>query len=80
MARANIRDTEIRQALETIGAELAHMRGILPITILRIEQGIKRSGLTELFMPALYEISDLNDSVTVIGQQITAALEKLMEK
>jgi hypothetical protein len=81
MSRANIRDTEIRRALETIGMEITHIRGILPITMLRIEQGMKRSGLTELFMPpALYEMSDLNASVTVIGQQATTALENLTEK
>jgi hypothetical protein len=80
MSRANIRDPEICGALETIGTELAHIRGILLITKVRIEQGMKRSGLTELFMPALYEMSDLNASVSVIGQQVTNAVENLTEK
>jgi hypothetical protein len=48
MSRANIRDTEIRRALETIGTDLAHMCGILPIPMSRIEQGMKRTALENL--------------------------------
>lgn len=80
MTRANLRDTEIRSALETICAELAVIRGAMPITRLRVRQARERSGLTALLSPALDELDNVDQSVDVIGKQVTSALAKLLEK
>ena len=79
MSRANKRDTEIRTALETICGELAAIRRSMPITRLRMEQARDRTGLTALLCPALDEIDDVSRSLTVIGEQVKAALAKLQE-
>ena len=79
MARANKRDTEIRAALETICTELAVIRRWMPVTRLRVVQAQQRSGLVGLLDPALDEMDDVNRSITVIRNQVDAALANLKE-
>lgn len=80
MSRANKRDTEIRAALETIGVELAVTRKIMVVTRLRVEQARDRTGLDALLCPALNEIDEINKAVTIMGQQISVALERLCQR
>ncbi len=80
MSRANKRDTEIRTALETICVEWAVIRRAMPITRLRMEQARDRTGLTALLCPALAEMDDMNVCVTMIGEQVSAALAKLQKE
>jgi hypothetical protein len=77
MSRANKRDTEIRAALETIGAELAMIKTAMPLVRLRMEQARQRSGLDSLLRPGLDEADDVSRSVVEIDKQIAVALMKL---
>jgi hypothetical protein len=79
MTRRDLRDTEIRAALETICTELAVIRKAVPVTRLRVIQAQERTGLTGLLSPALAELDDVSDCVSTIGEQVTAALAKLLE-
>ncbi len=80
MARADLRDTAIRAALETISAELAVVRRTMSITRLRVQQAQDRTGLAGLLSPALDELDDVDQSMSTIGQQVSAALARLTEK
>lgn len=79
MARKDKRDTEIRAALETICAELAMVRTWMPVTRKRVVLARESTGLTALLSPALDELDDMSKSMTVIGEQVTVALAKLLE-
>lgn len=77
MSRANKRDTEIRAMLETIGIEAAMVSRMLPVTRVRVEQG--SVSLPGLLVPAKDEIDGYAKSMSVIRDQVTAALAKLKE-
>jgi|CXWL01.1.fsa_nt_gi hypothetical protein len=77
MSRANKRDTEIRAALETIGAELAVIKHTVPLTQVRIQQARDRTGLDALLSPAQVEMDEVVKCVSEIGHQVRVALERL---
>jgi len=80
MARANLRDTHVRAALEGIAIELAIVQDISPITRLRMQQAMQRSGLVGLMSPALDELDDICHAVQEAQFQVNTALAKLIEK
>ena len=80
MARANLRDTQVRAALEGVAAELAVIRDTGPITRLRIVQVMQRTGLIGLMSPALEEIDEIGKSVKEAQAQVSMALAKLIDK
>jgi hypothetical protein len=79
MSRANKRDTQIRAALETIGAEIAVLRSTAQLTRLRVQQARERTGLDSLLCPALDEIDEIRMAVVVIDQQVGVALAELAQ-
>ena len=80
MARANLRDTQIRAALEGIAIELAIIQDTSPVTRLRMEQAMQRTGLIGLMLPALDELDDICKSVREAQSQVNKALTKLIDK
>ena len=80
MPRGDLRETAIRAALETIAAEVAFIQDVGLVTRLRVEQARQRTGLTGLLSPALDELDDVNQAVSMIGQQVTSVLAKLTER
>jgi hypothetical protein len=80
MSRANKRDTAIRASLETIGAELAVIRKVVPVTKLRVEQARVRTGLHALLRPAADELDVVADSLAQIGDAVSASLKQLSSK
>ena len=80
MARADLRDTAIRRALETIAGELAIVTDACPVAKLRIEQACHRTGLTSLLAPAANELDDIAQAITVAQVQVRGALAVLTEK
>ncbi len=80
MSRANQRDTEIRKMLETIAVEVAFVKRIVPITEIRVQQGMDQTGLNRLLGPALCELDDVSKSVDVIGKQVSLALSTLLKE
>lgn len=79
MTRANKRDTEIRTAIETIGACLAVIRTPMPINQLRVEQATERFPLEQLLSPVQSWMMQTDQSMDEIERQITAALRLLKE-
>lgn len=77
MSRANKRDTEIRHALEAIGAELAVIRNMNTVTVIRIAQMIERTGPSDLLSPAQDEMDEVVKCVSEISKQVRAALAQL---
>lgn len=77
MSRANKRDTEIRHALEAIGAELAVIKNMNAITRIRVAQALDRTGLNDLLLPAQDEIEEVVRCVGEIGRQVRSALAQL---
>ena len=80
MPRGDVRETAIRAALETIATEVAFIQDVGLVTRLRVEQARQRTGLTGLLSPALDELDDVNQALTTIGQQVTSALSRLLER
>lgn len=80
MARANLRDTQVRAALEGIAVELAIVQDISPVTRLRMMQAMQRTGLVGLVSPALDELDDISNAVQEAQTQVSVALSKLIEK
>jgi hypothetical protein len=80
MARANLRDTQLRAALESIAAELAVIRETSPVTRLRMVQAMQRTGLVGLLDPALSELDVVSQAVCAAQSQVNVALAKLVEK
>lgn len=79
MARPSKTDSQIRTHLETIILELATVKMQVPVTRLRVSQAQDRTGLTGLLSPALTDLDDVTKSMSVIGEQATAALTLLKE-
>lgn len=77
--RPSSRDSRIRTALETIIVELVTINERMPVIGLRVSQARERTGLTGLLSPALDEIGDVDECVSTIGEQVTAALALLKE-
>jgi hypothetical protein len=74
MSRANKRDTEIRHALEAIGAELAVLRNMNSITRIRVKQAQDRTGLNDLLSPVQGEMDEVVKCTGEIGKQVRVAL------
>ena len=70
--------SELRARLESISAELAVMRRVMPVHELRIHQVMDRTGLDGLLVPALEEVSTINEGIDAIAQQVSAALTQLL--
>jgi hypothetical protein len=64
MSRANKRDTQIRHSLEAIGAELAVIRKMNTITVIRISQMLDRTGPNDLLSPAQEEMDEVDKCVS----------------
>jgi len=79
MARADLRDTQLRAALEGIAIELAVIRDTSPITRLRMVQAMQRTGLVGLMSPALEELDGMDKAVQEAQAQVSVALAKLLE-
>lgn len=80
MARANLRDTLVRAALESIAAELAVVKEASLIVHLRADQAIQRTGLSALLDPALNELEQISRSVMTAQAQVRSALAALTKK
>jgi len=80
MARANLRDTQIRAALETIAVELAIVKDAGPIIRLRVDQAAQRTGLSSLLDPVVHELDQIGLSIGTAQAQVNAALAALTEK
>ncbi|RJP53335.1 MAG: hypothetical protein C4583_04985 [Anaerolineaceae bacterium] len=79
MARPSSRDSLIRATLETIILELVTINQRMPVIGLRVSQARERTGLAGLLSPALEEIDDVDECVSTISEQVTAALALLKE-
>jgi hypothetical protein len=79
MARADLRDTRIRAALEGVAAELAVVCNTSPLTRLRISQALQRTGLVSLLDPALDEIDEITHAVESARVQVGMALEAMVK-
>jgi hypothetical protein len=80
MSRGDLQETAIRAALETIATEVAFIQDVWVVTRLRVEQARQRTGLSGLLSPALDELDDVNQAVSVIREQVSTALAKLLER
>lgn len=80
MARANLRDTKVRAALETVAVEQAVVHDAIPFISLRITQAIQRTGLTSLLEPALDELEQISKAMDTAQAQVSSALSALTEK
>jgi len=69
----------IRATLETIILELVTINQRMPVIGLRVSQARERTGLAGLLSPALEEIDDVDECVSTISEQVTAALALLKE-
>jgi len=71
---------KIRADLESVILELVDVEEAVPFVRQRIEQAIRRAGLTDLLDPALEDVERICRSVGNAKAQISAATSKLMEK
>ena len=71
---------KIRADLEGAVLELVDIEEAVPFVRQRIEQAIRRAGLTDLLDPALEDMERICHSVGNAKGQISAATSKLMEK
>ena len=79
MARANLFETDLRDALECATGALVRAEYLHRITRLRISQARQRSGLGDLLDPALAELDDINRSVRAAKAEMSRALARLTE-
>ena len=77
MGQPNKRDQRVRAVLETVLAELAVMRRVMPVHELRINQVKQRTGWDDLLDPALDEVSTINAGIEAIGAQVRAELREM---
>lgn len=79
MARPSKTDTQIRTHLETIMLEVVKINLNVPVVALRVSQAKERTGLTGLLSPALDDLDGVADAMSMIGEQVAAALSLLRE-
>lgn len=77
MARANKQVTELRARLETVLAEVAVIRRVMPVHRLRIHQVKERTGWNGLLDPALEEVDTINAGIDEVSAQVHAVLQSL---
>lgn len=78
MARANKRDTELREALEGDAWLMARIQQFQGFVQLRVSQAHQRTGLDELLLPALEDLEDIRRSAQSAQAQVSAALARLL--
>jgi len=71
---------KIRADLEGAVLALVDVEEVVPFVRQRIEQAIRRAGLTDLLYPALEDMERICRSVGSAKAQVGAATSKLMEK
>jgi predicted nuclease with TOPRIM domain len=80
MARKAEGAGKIRAELEGATLALVDVEECMPTVVLRIEQAIRRAGLSTLLMPALTDLQRMAASVREAKSQVNAATVKLMER
>jgi hypothetical protein len=80
MARKAEGTGKVRAELEGATLALIDVEEVLPELVLRIEQAIRRTGLTSLLGPALQRCTRITTSVSDAKRQINIATVKLLEK
>ena len=71
---------KIRADLESVVLELVDVEEVVPFVRQRIEQAIRRAGLTDLLNPALEDMDRICRAIGNAKAQVGAATSKLMEK
>ena len=71
---------KVRAELEGVVLALVDVEEVLPEIKLRIEQAIRRSGLTSLLDPVLKDMERITKSVCDAKSEIDTAMVMLMEK
>lgn len=71
---------KVRAELEGATLALVDVEEVLPEIVLRIEQAIRRSGLTSLLEPALQDLTRIARSVQDAKSQVNTATVRLLEK
>lgn len=71
---------KVRAELEGATLALVDVEEVLPEIVLRIEQAIRRSGLTSLLDPALQDMARIARSVHDAKSQVNTATVRLLEK
>lgn len=71
------RDQQVRELLESILAEVAVIRRVMPVHELRITQVKERTGWDRLLDPALEEVATVNAGMDAISAQVRAELEAM---
>lgn len=71
---------KIRAELEGVVLDLVDIEEVVPFIRQRIQQAIRRAGLTDLLEPALEDVERICYSVGSAKAQVSAATSKLMEK
>lgn len=79
MARGNLRDTQIRAALETVAVELAVVRNAYPLVRLRMVQAVERSGLGALLVPAIDDLDGVDHAAEAAQDHVCLALRSLLD-
>lgn len=80
MARKAEGTGKVRADLEGATLALVDVEEVLPAVVLRIEQAIRRAGLTSLLDPALHDLARIESSVREAKSQVKTATVRLMEK
>lgn len=68
MGQPTKHDQEIRAVLESVLAEIAVMRRVMPVHELRIARAKQRTGWDNLLGPALDEVNTLNEGIDEISK------------
>ncbi|NUQ86301.1 MAG: hypothetical protein HUU11_16470 [Anaerolineales bacterium] len=80
MGQPTKRDQRMRELLESILAEVAVIRRVMPVHELRITQVKERTGWDRLLAPALEEVDTVNAGMDAISAQVRAGLEAIKSK
>lgn len=70
-------DQQMRAVLESILAEIAVMRRVMPVHELRISRAKQRSGWESLLGPALDEVTTINEGIDAISDHVHAGLRSM---
>lgn len=79
MGQPTKRDQQVRELLESILAELAIVKRVMPVHELRINQVKDRTGLDSLLAPALDEVRTVNAGIETIGSRVRAELQAMSQ-
>ena len=70
---------KIRAELEGVLVTLADLEECVPYVQLRISQAIRRTGMSDLLVPALDELKRVIKDVADAKTQVLSAVDRLME-